>query len=332
MNRDIKVTFYHRRPFATNYSIERVFHDVRNALPKTIQAEVIISRFTSQGFLKRLYNICEAPFYQGDVNHITGDVHYLTYLLKRKRTLLTIHDCVSLDRLTGWRKAALFFFWYWLPAKNCQLITVISEATRQELLKYLPWVASKVRVVHNPVSPDFQPDLKTFSVSPKILQVGTGPNKNLTRLAAALKGIDCHLRIVGRLSPDQLSSLDDNVIDYSVVVNISDSQLVREYRDADMVVFASTYEGFGLPILEAQATGRPVVTSNIMPMPEVAADAAYLVNPYNVLSIRTGILRVIEDRVYREELIYKGLQNVKRFSPEAIAQQYVAIYYEMVGN
>lgn len=329
----MRVTYYHRRPLATNFSIERVFQDVRQALPATVQPRVLTARFASRGFLRRLYNTTEAPLYQGDVNHVTGDIHYVTYLLRKDRTLLTILDCVTLNRLQGWKKQVFFFFWYWLPEKRSRLISVISEATRKELLHYLPHAENKIRVVHCPVSPSFSYVPKSFNAScPVLLQVGTGTNKNLNRVAAALKGIPCHLRIVGHLSLDHLTSLQTNGIDYSNVMNISDSQLVQEYCDADVVVFASTYEGFGLPILEAQATGRPVVTSNILSMPEVAGDAACLVNPYDTDAIREGILLVIEDRAYREGLVHRGLQNVQKFSPVTIAQQYVTLYQEIVGN
>ncbi len=329
----MRVTYYHRRPMATNFSVERLFLDVRQALPTLVQPRVVISRFNSRGLIRRLYNIIEAPFFQGDVNHITGDVHYLTYLLKRERTLLTILDCVSLNRLQGWRKQFFFFFWYWLPEKRSRLISVISESTRKELLYYLPHAENKIRVVYCPVSPSFTYTPKVFNNSyPILLQVGTGSNKNLCRVAAALRGIPCHLRIIGGLSSEQSTVLQDNRIDHSSVMNIPDSQLVQEYGNADMVIFASTYEGFGLPILEGQAIGRAVLTSNIMSMPEVSGGAACLVNPYDIAAIRAGILRVIEDRVYREDLINNGLQNVRKFSSEAIAEQYVALYSEIAGD
>jgi glycosyltransferase involved in cell wall biosynthesis len=98
----------------------------------------------------------------------------------------------------------------------------------------------------------------------------------------------------------------------------------------DLLVFASTFEGFGLPIVEAQATGRPVVTSNIMSMPEVAGDAACLVDPFNVSSIREGVLKVINDSDYRNALVKAGFENVKRFQPEQIARQYAELYHELV--
>ena len=98
-----------------------------------------------------------------------------------------------------------------------------------------------------------------------------------------------------------------------------------------MVVFVSTYEGFGLPILEGNAVGRPVITSNISSMPEVAGDAACLVNPFDEAEIRNGVLKVIKESSYRQELVAKGLINVKRFRPEEIAKQYAELYKDIIS-
>ena len=326
----MRVTFYQRRPRGANFSIERLFADVRRSLLESIDANVAISRFASNGFFRRIYNIIEAAFRQGDVNHITGDVHFLAFLLRKRQTLLTILDLVSVHRLKGWRRAMLLFFWYWLPIKRAAVVSVISESTKKDLLRHIKVDPRKVRVVHCPVSTDFKPVAREFNAAkPVVLQIGTGSNKNVERVAQALQGIPCHLRVIGNLDEDQLTVLRQCEIEYSSVSNISDAQIVDEYRRCDMVVFASTYEGFGLPIVEAQATGRPVVTSTVCSMPEVAGDAACMVDPFDVSCIREGILRIINDSGYRNELIRRGFENVERFRAKKIAQQYLNIYQEI---
>jgi glycosyltransferase involved in cell wall biosynthesis len=328
----MRITFYHRRPLPCHYfSVERAFADIRKVLPLEIHATTAVSKYLSRGIWRRVYNIIEAVCHQGDINHITGDVHFLTFLLRKKKTLLTILDCVSLEQLSGWRKWILFLFWYWLPEKRSSLISVISASTKQELLRYLKCDPDKIRVVYCPVSDEFQPTPLEFRTEqPIILQVGTARNKNLLRIAEALQGIPCHLRIIGKLSENQVESLSQNQITYSTVAGISNQELVREYQKCDMVIFASTYEGFGLPIVEAQATGRPAVTSNILSMPEVAGDAACLVDPFDVTGIKNGILHVIQDKEYREKLIILGYKNIERFRPKAIAEQYVKLYEEII--
>lgn len=327
----MRVIFHQRRPQGANFSIERLFADVRRALPEDIDAKVAVSRFASRGIFRRIYNMIEAVFRQGDVNHITGDVHFLAYFLRRKRTLLTILDLVSVHRLKGWRRAMLLFFWYWLPIRRAAVVSVISEFTKKDLLRHIKVDPRKVRVVYCTVSDDFKPVAREFNAAkPVVLQIGTGFNKNVERAAQALQGISCHLRVIGNLDEDQLTVLRQCGIEYSSVSNISEAQIIDEYRQCDMLVFASTYEGFGLPIVEAQATGRPVVTSTQCSMPEVAGDAACLVDPFDVVSIRAGILKIIGAPAYRDELVRRGFENIKRFRAENIAQRYVDIYRELL--
>jgi len=272
----------------------------------------------------------EAAFRQESVNHITGGVSFLALLMHKKRTVLTVHDFTLLGRFHGMRRLIYLYLWYIFPIKRCAYVTVISEGVKQELLSHVRYDPARIRVIYDPVSPDFQANTKGFnSQKPVVLQVGTRDNKNLVRVAAALKGIRCHLRIIGNLSPEQEKALKDSTIEYSNVSGISDEQVVAEYVECDMLVFASTYEGFGMPITEANAVGRPVVTSNLPPMPEVAGDAACLVDPFDVDSIRTGVVRIIEDAEYRKALIKRGFRNVERFDPSVVAGQYAELYEEV---
>lgn len=287
----------------------------------------------TRGFRGVLRNMAYARREAAQVNHVFGDIHYIACALPTNRTLLTVADCTTLVHRAGIRRSAIQRLWYTWPIARSAAITTISESTRQELLRLTGCPPVKVRVVHVPVSPGFVVTPSAFDPScPKVLQVGTKPNKNLERVARALEGIPCTLRIVGPLSGAQHAVLDRAGIRYTAVAGISDAQLVQEYRDCDMLVFASTYEGFGLPVVEAQATGRPVVTSNLCSMPEVAGGAACLVDPYDVQDMRRGILRVINDQAHREELVCQGLLNVKRFRPAAIAAQYASIYHELASG
>jgi glycosyltransferase involved in cell wall biosynthesis len=104
----------------------------------------------------------------------------------------------------------------------------------------------------------------------------------------------------------------------------------QAYIDCDLLAFASTYEGFGLPILEAQLTGRPVLTSNLSPMKEVAGTGAVLVDPYDLQSIRLGLLKIIQDSELRGRIVEAGFENVQRFNPDAVAKKYTALYEELM--
>jgi glycosyltransferase involved in cell wall biosynthesis len=326
----IRVTQFERRSPPGWYSIARLYEDVRAFLPPDISVQVRVSRYYSQGFWGRLYDALAAPWHQGDVNHITGDVHFLTFFLSRRRTVLTVHDCGQLERLSGIKRWVFWFFWFWLAEKRCAAIVAISDQTKQQLLRYIRVDPDKVRVIHNNVSSEFQPVPTPFSnARPRLLQIGFADNKNIERLAEALDGLDCELVVIGQPNPDQQAALKQNAVSFEIRVGLSREELLEEYRRCDMLAFVSTYEGFGLPIVEANAVGRPVVTSNLLSMPEVAGDAACLVDPFDVMSIRAGIRRVIDDAEYREQLVARGFVNAERFRVENVASQYADLYREI---
>lgn len=287
----------------------------------------------SKGIFPRIRNLFDAAKHQAQINHITGDVHYLAVALPKRRTLLTMHDCASLERLSGWRHKVLKFVWFTLPIRRAGLVSVISESTRRELLRHVKCDPSKIRVVHCCVGSDFAPVPKSFDESnPVILQMGTAANKNLERVIEALAGLPCRLNIIGILTVSQRVRLEQHKIRYTNIPRATDAEVVQAYEACDMVIFASTYEGFGLPIVEANATGRPVVTSNILSMPEVAGNAACLVDPFDVEAIRDGILKVWHEAGYRDKLVAAGLENVKRFTAKAVAESYAALYRELAEN
>lgn len=273
----IQVTQYFRKPLSGAHSLERLFADILPYLRPEITVHKFVSPFASSGLFKRLANIFAASFKQGSVNHVTGEVHFLDILLIKRRTILTILDCVMMEVLSGWKRKIFWFFWLWLPEKRCSLITVISETTKQQVLKYLNCDPGKIRVIYCGISGEFQYSPAEFNQGcPRILQVGTFPNKNIERVIRALEGLRCKLVIIGELNKAHLSLLKTKNLAYENYSNLSRNQLLDQYINCDMLIFASTYEGFGLPIIEANAIGRPVVTSEAWSMPEVAGNQQFL--------------------------------------------------------
>ena len=319
-----------RKPFRGRHSLERLYERLTREFSDDIVASRRTSRFTTQGIVRRLYITVEAAFLQGDVTHVTGDTYFLTLLLRKQRTVLTIHDVLSLIRLKGFRGWVFKLLWYRLPMSRARIITVVSAATRDRLVEHGLADGHDIRVIHNCLFDGYEPHPKTFnSTMPTVLLIGTAWNKNVPRVLAALEGMRCKVRIIGEPSRDLEQACARHGLDYSIGSKLGDEEILREYLDCDMVVLASTEEGFGLPIIEAQAVGRPVVTSNCSSMPEVAGDGAELVDPTDIASIRAGIERVIADHGHRAKLIERGFENVGRFRPGRIAAQYEAIYREL---
>lgn len=326
----IKVNYFQRRPRkGFSFSVEYIFEDIRKRLADRINAQVYICKCYNDGYYTKLVNIAEAAFRQGrDVNHITGEVHFLDLLMSRKRVVLTVLDCGMMPRKTGLAKKIVKWLYLSAPVKKAAVVTAISEVTKQEIITYTGCKPEKIKVIPVAIDPLYTPFPKPFNqAKPVILHIGTGANKNLLRLIEALKGISCHLTIVGKLNGEYLEALHSHETDYSNEYNISNERLLEKYQECDILAFVSTFEGFGMPIVEANAVERVVVTSSISSMPEVAADAACLVDPYQVSSIRAGILKVIEDDRYRESLLEKGRMNRTRFDPDEIASQYYHLYH-----
>ncbi|HEX4958589.1 MAG TPA: glycosyltransferase [Lacibacter sp.] len=329
----MEVSYFFRKPRVNAFSIEVLFENIQQKISN--QSSFSTKRAEVPSIHNIAVNIWAAGSKQSVVNHITGDIHYVALGMRKRNTVLTIHDCVFLTKYSKWSlKYWLFkFFWYQLPMMCANTITVISEKTKRELVNLTGVDERKIKVVPNFFDPRFQFSPKVFNTeNPRILQIGTKDNKNLQNLARALKGLRCELHIVGQLDAATKEVLETNRIHYKNFVNLSFEQLQRQYLECDMVAFVSTYEGFGLPILEACAVGRPLVTSRISPMDEIADDAACKVNPWNVMDIRRGITKVMEDAEYRDQLINNGWKMRYRYSIENISNQYADIYQQIAAQ
>lgn len=330
----VQVSFFFRKAYKGQFSIEKTFNIILDNLSEEIDGTKHWAPCRSKGILRRIWIGIDAFFNRNQVNHITGDIHFIATFLPGEKTILTIHDIESsLASDSFFRNRIIEYFWYQLPFKRVSIVTVISEATASSLKSRFQIPDEKIRIIPNPVPMGYSISPKIFDEGlPIILQIGTKKNKNLPNLYNALEGIKCKLIVVGRLESNDLMQLQDKKIDFENYYNCTDAEIKALYERSDIVSLISLYEGFGLPIIEAQAVGRVVITSNCSSMPEVSGEGALLVDPLSVDSIRKGFIRLFRDENLRNELIAKGQQNILRFTPQKIAAQYTALYKQIAES
>lgn len=327
----MKVHFFERKPHDNQISIEKLFGILKDEfLRNNIQVKNIVNPYS-------LKNMIKTGIYfrknQGDINHITGDIHWASLFLDSKKTILTIHDLVGLKNLKGIKKRLYFLFWIYLPIKKLKYITVISSKTKKEILYLLPWAENKIRVIPNCLTIPVENEIVLSENSkPMLLVIGSTKNKNRGRLFRSITGLDVKVIVIGKLSKRLTAFLIKNEIDFVNQTTVSELELIDYYKKSDILCFPSLYEGFGLPILEAQAQNCAVITSNKRPMNEVAGEGALLINPKSEEEMKEAIIKLINDKELRKELIIKGKENIKNYSPEIIAKKYLDLYQEVLKN
>jgi glycosyltransferase involved in cell wall biosynthesis len=238
--------------------------------------------------------------------------------------VVTVHDLAVLrhpDAFRRWSRAYRRVVPHAIRAAT-RLIAV-SEFTKRELVELTGVPEERVRVVPNAVGAPFAPEGPRAD-GEYVLAVGTlEPRKNLERLTAAMAGLDLELRVVGARGWGGV-----DVADVTWLGAVDDDELARLYRGALAVAYPSLYEGFGIPVLEAMASGAAVVTSEGTAMAEVVDGAAVLVDPTDVDSIRAGIERAIAER---DELGRRGPERAAGYTWEAAAEATVRVYEEAAG-
>jgi glycosyltransferase involved in cell wall biosynthesis len=219
-------------------------------------------------------------------------------------------------------------------------IVTVSQFTRNELLDWSGIEKNKVTFIPNAVSRAFTPEGAKIQVGRKfILYVGNRrPYKNVPILmrafaASGLSKKGYMLGLTGNRTPefDQIANAYGIAEDVCYFGFVSDEALPQLYRSAHAVAFVSLYEGFGLPILEAMSSGVPVLTSNVSSMPEVAGDAALLVDPHSLNSISAGLIEVTENQTLRDNLIAAGLVRAEMFSWDMTADMYWELFSHLIN-
>lgn len=225
-------------------------------------------------------------------------------------------------------------------------IIAVSEATKKDILRYFNISEKKIEVIYPGVEDELyktyifkKQSIKKYKIGTKyILFLGTlEPRKNIVNIIKSFERAnlkEIKLVITGGkgwkyeeiFEAYKNSPCKDKIqmLDY-----IAEEDKIALYKGAELFIFPSLYEGFGMPVLEAMAAGTPVITSNISSLPEVAGDAAILVNPYDIDEISKAIKNIIGDEVLKKEMIRKGLEQAKKFTWENSVKKLEKIYSEL---
>ncbi|HNU02166.1 MAG: glycosyltransferase family 4 protein [Acidobacteria bacterium] len=277
--------------------------------------------------------------------------------VRSARLVVTVHDMVWWRFHQGLKWAGRFVHRTGLriAAKEAGAVAAVSEATRRDVLEYLgPSIdPARLTVIPNAAADEFgeiipvdvRLDVRARYGLPNryVVAIGTvEPRKNLHRLIAAYSSLPSGLQLTvglviigpyGWKMEALRKQLRDSQTTGRIIWtgHIPDADLRAILAEADLFAYPSLMEGFGIPILEAMLAGVPVVTSNTSSMPEVAGDAALLVDPTNTHTLRTALERALTDEDLRRCLIRAGLVRARQFSFAATAEAYLSLYRQVAG-
>ena len=283
--------------------------------------------------------------------------HYVLPPLVPCKSVVTIHDCIHL-RFPQYLPNRLGYAYarssLWIATHRSNRVLTVSEASKGDILRYFRVPENKIDVIYNGIDERFGVTPADDEVAmvreryqlndPFVLYAGNiKPHKNLERLIDAFNTLrrggldDVKLLIIG----DEISkyaTLRRAVHKYKLHKHVRffgfvpDKTLAVLYRLAALFVFPSLYEGFGLPPLEAMASGTPVITSNVSSLPEVVGGAALLIDPYDPDAIAHAMRRVITEPALRADLRARGLQRVRDFSWDRSIRRVHEIYQEILAG
>ena len=251
-----------------------------------------------------------------------------------KKKIVTVHDLAyeRFPQTFNWKFR--LFYKLLIPSiiKSSKHIFTVSEFSKNEIIDFYKVNKEKISVIYNAVNPIFKPNIENTKEKYILAVSSLNYQKNFHSLIKAFNLLDnkeIKLYLVGNINRNfssvNLMNLIENNKNIVFKGRVDDDELIRLYSNAICFVYPSLYEGFGIPPLEAQACGCPVIVSNVASLPEVSGESALYCNPYSVEDIREKIEILLNNEKLREDLIKKGFENIKRFSWEKSAKKIINI-------
>ena len=289
---------------------------------------------------------------QLDIYH--GLSHELPFGIEKSgaKSIVTIHDLIFL-RFPKFHKKIDREIYERKIRHSCRVATrvhAISEQTKLDLIELLGVPNDKIEVIYQSVNPLFYSECSAEQKSairqkfqlPEQFLLNVGTIESRKNLVALLEGmvhsnIRIPLFVVGKPTDYKQKAMEfiqsnANDLQVTFLSGIQDSELTALYQMAEMMIYPSLYEGFGLPVAEAQACGCPVITSNISSLPEAGGDGALYVNPEKPEKIGKAIESLLTDKSLREVMILKGKMNAQRFTLENFIKQLNQLYNSVLND
>jgi glycosyltransferase involved in cell wall biosynthesis len=286
---------------------------------------------------------------KNNIKHVTSqDLAYLLKLVKLEKTIVTCFDLIpwvydneqlptSKLKIKGLKKA--------------ERIITISEYSKKDIIKHLGYPENKISIVYPAVDHDIYYVKRDREIIKKlgildthkvILYVGSEqPRKNVPFLLEAISQLKKRIPEIKllKIGNSQVPGAREKLVELIETLGlqeevifvgyVSENDITKYYNAADLFVYPSLYEGFGMPPLEAMACGTPVVTSNVTSLPEVVADAAITIDPHEVNAFVEAMYKVLTDEKLRENMIDKGLKRAQLFNWERSAEEMHRVYKQL---
>ncbi|HZL09968.1 MAG TPA: glycosyltransferase family 1 protein [Prolixibacteraceae bacterium] len=305
---------------------------------KSVWRRILISRLSKEN---------ELDIYHGLSHELPAGIEKTAV-----KTVVTIHDLIYIRHPEYFHKIDrhIYDLKFRHACRVADRIHAISEQTKRDLITYFAVPEEKIEVIYQAVNPIFserfdesakQRIREKFTLPEKfIMTVGTvEPRKNLMALLEGMVSgkINLPLVVVGAPTNYQIKvqtfiETNQNLLNVIFLYEISDSELAILYQMAEVMVYPSVFEGFGLPVAEAEASGCPVITSNTSSLPEAGGDAAIYINPEKPIEIGQALATLLADKDLQKSMIAKGKINAQRFTPEIFAKQLKQLYNYLLNE
>ncbi|MDX8413344.1 MAG: glycosyltransferase family 1 protein [Mariprofundales bacterium] len=298
--------------------------------------------------MQGLWDCCAWPpveYWTGSVDIYHG-MHFVLPAVRAAKLVLTVHDLTFLKHPEFFSDTGLNARGYQqeLPAAlaRADAVIAVSQSTKHDLMTLMDYPEAKIRVIHEGVEPHFFVDDKDLNATQilanygldrpyMIFLVGTPePRKNLMRTigAAKLAAPEMAVAVVGDAAAMRLL-LGAMAGDVHFLGEVPDSVLPTLLHAAEISLYPTLYEGFGLPVLESMAAAVPVITSNISACPEVGGSVAMLVDPYDQAAIAEAIRSLLADDDRRQKMREDGVERAAQFSWQRCADEVLKLYGEL---